>query len=128
MFQIVDKDPHAHKSSLDELCRQGAKQMLELALRAEISEYIQAYEDGAGNEGSKAVVRNGKANPRTITTGTGQIEIQAPRVHDKREDHKFTSKILPPYLRKSPNVESLMPILYLRGLSTNDFSTALESI
>src|SRR5690606_23417871 len=74
------------------------------------------------------VVRNGNAKPRRIATGAGQIEIQAPRVNDRRKGHKFTSAILPPYLRKSPNVESLVPVLYLRGLSTNDFQSALKSI
>jgi len=57
--------------------------------------------------------------------GSGWIEIKAPRVDDRREGAKFTSAILPPYLRKSPKVESLLPVLYLKGLSTNDFKSAL---
>lgn len=128
MLEIVHKDPHAHKSTLDEIFRQGARKMLIKALDKEVKEYIEAHSDQVGSDGLRQVVRNGRGRPRTITTGTGQIEVNAPRVLDKREDQKFTSKVLPPYLRKSPNVESLMPILYLRGLSTNDFSTALESI
>lgn len=128
MLEIVHKDPHAHKSTLDEICRLGARRMLEMALEQEVSQYIEAHSQNLGIDGQREVVRNGKAQARTITTGTGRIEIQAPRIKDKREDHKFISKILPPYLRKSPNIESLMPILYLRGLSTNAFSTALESI
>lgn len=128
MLEIVHKDPHAHKSTLDEIFRLGARKMLIEALNQEVKEYIEAHSNEVGSDGCRQVVRNGRGRSRTITTGTGQIEIRAPRVLDKREEHAFTSKILPPYLRKSPNVESLMPILYLRGLSTNDFSLALESI
>ncbi len=58
--------------------------------------------------------------------GSGTVEVQSPRVHDSREGKKFLSQILPPYLRKSPKVESLLPLLYLEGLSTNDFQWALR--
>jgi len=70
----------------------------------------------------------GKACKRNLNSGAGQIEVEAPRINDKRPEHKFNSTILPPYLRKSPNIESLLPVLYLKGLSGNDFPRALESI
>jgi len=71
------------------------------------------------------VVRNGKAKERTVTLGAGAVKIQAPRVHDRRPEHRFTSRILPPYMRRSPRLEEALPVLYLRGLSTGDFSQAL---
>lgn len=81
----------------------------------------------------RLVTRNGKAKKRKVTTGAGTFEIEAPRVRDQRVDEhgqrqKFTSKILPPYMRKSPNVAEVIPILYLRGLSTNNFSEALSTL
>lgn len=83
--------------------------------------------DEIAREGARRlVVRNGVAKPRTITVGSGSFDIQAPRVDDRRDGEKFLSNILPPYLRKSPKVESLLPILYLKGLSTSDFKSALS--
>ena len=70
----------------------------------------------------------GSARERTILTGAGQISVKAPRIDDRRKGEKFTSSILPPYLRKCPNVESVLPVLYLKGLSANDFSGALKSL
>jgi putative transposase len=77
-------------------------------------------------KGHALVVRNGKARPRTVTLGAGPIEIEAPRVHDRRPGHKFTSHILPPWARRSPRLEAALPVLYLRGLSTGDFAEALR--
>jgi len=80
-------------------------------------------------DGHALVVRNGRARPRKVTLGAGTIEIQAPRVNDRRRDargerQRFTSSILPPYMRRSPKVAEVLPILYLRGLSTGDFRPA----
>jgi transposase-like protein len=77
------------------------------------------------------VVRNGYHNKRKITTGLGQLEVEQPRVHDRRdapEREKFTSKILPPYLRKTKSIEELIPWLYLKGISTSDMNEALQSL
>ena len=71
-------------------------------------------------------MRNGAGNERTILTGTEAIKIKAPRVNDRREGQKFTSSILPLYMRKCPNVGSVLPVLYLKGLSANEFSEALK--
>ncbi len=71
------------------------------------------------------MVRNGVGRPRKVTVGSGAIEVRAPRVNDRREGERFLSLILPPYLRKSPKVESLLPVLYLKGLSTSDLKSAL---
>lgn len=127
-LKFIPKDELTHESILDEIARQGARRIIAHALDLEVTEYIEAHQNQLDERGHRLVVRNGRAQTRRVATGAGQIDIQAPRVNDRRVGERFTSKILPPYLRKSPNVESLVPILYLRGLSTNDFETALESI
>ena len=81
------------------------------------------------SNGHALVVRNGKSHhERTVQLGAGSIKIRAPRVDDRRPEHRFTSKILPPYMRRSPRLEEALPVLYLRGLSTGDFSEALEAL
>jgi len=111
--------------SLDEIAREGARRLLVQALNLEVEEYIQQFTNEVDESGRRLVVRNGVGRSRTITLGSGAVEVQCPRVDDRREGEKFFSSILPPYLRKSPKVESLLPILYLKGLSTNDFKSAL---
>jgi hypothetical protein len=103
--------------------------MLGAALQAEVAQYLEEHRERDEN-GHALVVRNGNAKPRKVTTGAGTFEIEAPRVNDKRVNEngvrqKFTSKILPPYMRRSPKVAEVIPILYLRGLSTGDFREAL---
>jgi transposase-like protein len=118
-------------SALDEICREGARRMLAAALEAEADAYIAELVAALDEGGRRLVTRNGHARPRTITTGSGPIEIQAPRVNDRRVDPdtgekaKFKSSIVPPWCRKSPKVAELLPLLYLHGLSTGDFAPAL---
>jgi transposase-like protein len=69
-----------------------------------------------------------KARQRTVHLGAGTVKLRAPRVNDRRPDHRFSSKVLPPYMRRSPRLEEALPVLYLRGLSTGDFSEALEAL
>lgn len=111
--------------SLDEIAREGARRLLVSALNLEVEEYIQQNATEVDEQGYRQVVRNGVGKSRTITMGSGSLDVQAPRIHDRREGEKFFSSILPPYLRKSPKVESLLPLLYLKGLSTSDFKSAL---
>ena len=89
---------------------------------------MKSTRDWKDENGHQVVVRNGKGKRRKITTGAGTFDIQAPRINDKRPGVKFSSAILPPYLRKSPNVETILPILYLKGLSGNSFYEALEAL
>ena len=110
---------------LDELCRLAAKEMLAVALLAERRAYLEAHADELDATGRRLVVGNGYARPRVVTTGAGAVEVTAPRVDDRREDRRFTSAILPAYMRKSPKVTEVLPVLYLRGLSTGDFAPAL---
>ncbi len=114
--------------SLDELARRGAQRMLAAALQAEVDEYIQRHAGERDENGHALVVRNGRARERTVQCGAGEIKVRAPRVYDKRPGKKFTSRILPPYMRKSPRLEEAVPVLYLRGLSTGDFSPALAAL
>jgi len=116
--------------TLDELAREGARRMLSKALEKEVAQYIEDHGAEVDEDGRRLVVRNGHAQTRRVTCGAGTLEVQAPRVNDKRIDEdgerqRFTSKILPPYMRRSPKVAEVLPILYLRGLSTGDFREAL---
>ena len=113
---------------IDELVRRGAQRMLEAALQAEVDEYIQRYQQARDADGRALVVRNGRSQERTIQCGAGQIKLRAPRVADRREGQRFSSCILPPYMRKTPRLEEAVPVLYLRGLSTGDFREALGAL
>jgi putative transposase len=135
MLKVVEevREDEGVASSLDELARLGAKKMLEMALEAEVREYIERHRGTRGDDGRALVVRNGRARARKVTVGSGTIEVAAPRVNDKRVDEdgereRFTSAILPPYMRRSPKVAEVLPVLYLRGLSTGDFAPALKSL
>ena len=110
--------------TLDELAREGARRMIEEALELEVEEYIQKLRHRRDENGCALVVRNGKARPRTVSLGAGPVELQAPRVDDQR----FTSRILPPYMRRSPRLSDALPALYLRGLSTGDFEEAIPAL
>jgi putative transposase len=118
---------------LDEIARHGARRMLIEALRAEADDYIERHRGERDEQGHALVVRNGRAQARKLTLGAGTVELNAPRVDDRRRDEhghrqRFTSHILPPYMRRSPKVSEVLPILYLRGLSTRDFRPALEAL
>lgn len=112
-------------TDLDELAREGARRMLIAALEAEVADYIARHGDERDERGHAQVVRNGRAQERKVTMGADTVGVRAPRLHDRREGEKFTSRILPPYMRRSPKVAEVLPILYLRGLSTGDFQEAL---
>jgi transposase-like protein len=107
--------------------------MLHRALELEVAHYLERNEDARDEYGHALVTRNGKARPRKVTIGSGTMEVTAPRVRDKRIDEngeccRFTSQILPPYMRRSPKVSEVLPVLYLRGLSTGDFREALPAL
>ena len=114
--------------SIDEIARLGAQALIAKALKEEVNAYLSDTNETKDGNGNRLVVKNGAGKERTILTGTGAIKIKAPRVNDRREGQKFTSSILPPYMRKCPNVESVLPVLYLKGLSANEFSEALKCL
>jgi putative transposase len=118
---------------LSDILRQGAQQMLAAAIENEVAEYIGCHAQERDNEGHRLVVRNGCLPARKIQTGLGLVEVQQPRVSDRRVDEKgerrrFSSQILPPYLRRTKSLDELLPWLYLRGISTGDFTEALQAL
>jgi putative transposase len=121
----------SHPDVLTDVLRQGATQLLAQAIQAEVATYLEARSYLRDEAGRQQVVRNGSLPPRTILTGIGPVEVKQPRVQDRRpreQREKFTSAILPPYLRKTRSLEELIPWLYLKGISTGDFSEALAAI
>jgi putative transposase len=122
----------ASLSLLDEIVRDGARQMLAAALQAEVAAYIEAHAHEVDEHGRRLVVRNGYHAEREVTTAAGAVPVKQPRVNDKRIDEatgqrmRFSSAILPAWCRKSPQVSEVLPVLYLHGLSTSDFAPALE--
>ena len=133
MYKLTTKDAEGQTpeivQSLDELAREGARRMIAAALELEVEQYIQSLHDLRDEQGHALVVRNGKSHhERAVQLGAGSVKLRAPRVHDRRPDHRFVSQILPPYMRRSPRLEEALPVLYLRGLSTGDFSEALEAL
>jgi transposase-like protein len=129
MLELITKDGQGTsqevQQSLDELARQGARRMIAEALELEVEEYIGKLRHLRDEQGHALVVRNGRGQERSVTLGVGPIGLRAPRVNDQRPGYRFSSRILPPYMRRSPRLEEALPILYLRGLSTGDFSAAL---
>ncbi len=118
--------------SLAELAREGARRMLVAALEVEVADHVARSREARDERGHAEVVRNGHARARTVTLGAGTVEVRAPRVDDRRvvdgEKRTFRSRILPPYVRRSPKVAEVLPLLYLHGLSTNDFRPALTGL
>ncbi len=106
--------------------------MIAAALDAEVEEYVASFVDELDEHGKRLVVRNGRARERRVTVGSGTVALRAARVNDKRVDEqtgqrrRFSSQILPAYARRSPKVNDVLPVLYLRGLSSGDFRPALE--
>ena len=132
MPDVTRLQPKDFISDLDEIAREGARRMLAEALEAEVADYIASHQERDEN-GRAQIVRNGKASPRKVTLGSGTIEVRAPRVDDRRRHEsgarqRFRSQILPPYMRRSPKVAEVLPILYLRGLSTGDFKEGLAAL
>ncbi len=141
MLTVVDNNDDSNetrdavgpgRSLLDEIVRDGAWQLLAAALQAEVAAYIEQFADQVDENGHRLVVRNGYHIERDVLTAAGAANVKAPRVNDKRADpdtgerQKFSSAILPAWARKSPQMNEILPLLYLHGLSTSDFGPALE--
>ena len=138
MLTVVDNAGEANGihtdgcSLLDEIVRDGARQMLAAALQAEVAAYVAQFAEQRDENGHRLVVRNGYHRAREVLTAAGAVEVKAPRVNDRRVDpdsgerQRFSSAILPAWARKSPQMSEVLPLLYLHGLSTSDFTPALE--
>ena len=115
---------------LEELARKGARQLLAQAMEAEVAEFVEKHSGSTDEEGRRLVVRNGHLPERELVTGIGPLRIRQPRVDDRglAQEQRFSSQILPRYLRRVASVDNLIPILYLKGISSGDMSEALESI
>jgi transposase-like protein len=132
---LIDlKKPEAFVNDpITDILRQGARRLLTAALEAEIHGFLQQYTEITDDKGCQRVVRNGYLPEREIQTGIGQVSIRAPRIRDRQPDAqngriRFTSAILPPYLRRTNSIETLLPWLYLKGISTGDFTEALTAL
>lgn len=122
VVQLTDSSQvQSARSALDEILRQGAQKLLGAAIQNEVDEYIQTHAAVRDEKGHRLVVRNGYLPERQIQTPLGEVSIRQARVNDRRPEQKFLSKLLPPYLRRTPSLEALIPALYLRG-----FWAALE--
>ena len=116
---------------LTDLIRSGARQLIEQALEAELGALLAQFADDRTPLGHARVVRHGHLPEREVMTGIGPVAVKVPRVRDRGEQAekvRFTSSILPPYLRKAKSVEELLPWLYLKGISTGDFQEALAAL
>ena len=119
---------------LTEIAREGARQMLAAALRAEAASFVAQFEDERLPDGRQRIVRHGAGPERMIQTGIGPIPVQRQKVRDRaagvpaERRIRFTSKILPRWARRSKSLDALLPVLYLRGISTGDFQEALTAL
>ena len=112
---------------LDELVRQGARQIIQQVIEAELAELLAQFENIKTLQGRRAVVRNGYLPEREILTGAGALAVKVPKVRDRcGSGVKFNSALVPPYVRKSPRVSAALPWLYLKGISTGDMGDALS--
>ena len=116
------------RSALDEVLRDGARRILQEAIENEVLEYVQKFQEMKDDMNKRLVTRNGHLPSRDILTGIGPIKISQPRVRDKRKGESFSSAVIPKYKRKTESLEHLIPELYLRGISTNNFPEALSAL
>jgi len=114
--------------ALTEVLRNGARELLQQAVEAEVAEFVRRHRELKDEHERQRVVRNGYRPERTIQTGIGAVTVKAPRARDRAGEIKFQSNILPAYLRRTRSLEELLPWLYLKGLSTGDFSEALAAL
>jgi len=114
---------------LQEVLREGARKMLASAIESEVADFLKQHGSLKTDEGKPAVVRNGYLPERGVQTGLGNIEVKVPKVRDRSGSGiKFNSSLIPPYLKRTRNIEEFLPWLYLRGISTGDFAETLKHL
>ena len=124
----ISRSFESPEKPLEAIVKEGARRLLQQAIEEEVATYLHEYQGEIDEWGRRLVVRNGKMPSRSVLTGVGPIAIQQSRIRDRRNGQRFTSAILPPYMRRAPSIDSLIPALYLRGVSSGDFSEALAAI
>ena len=126
--------PGTFDDQLTEVLRQGARSLLAQAVEAEVADFLARHADMKTDDGHQRIVRHGHLPEREVMTGIGPVAVRQPRVRDREVAAsdpgriRFTPAILPPYMRRSKSIEMLLPILYLKGISTGDFSEALAAL
>lgn len=131
---IALRQPESVEDPLTEIARDGARWMLAAALRAEADAFVASHSEEVLADGRQRVVRHGYGPERSIQTGIGALDVRRPKVRDRAADVpsenkvRFTSNILPKWARRSKSLDALLPVLYLRGISTGDFQEALAAI
>ena len=131
-LEVEKPEKNVFESPLDEVVRQGAQKMLQTALNVEIEAFCHKHEDKRDESGHRTIVKNGYHKERSIVTGAGQLNIRTPRIDDRvlkeTDEPRFHSTLIPPYLRRTKNIEELVPLLYLKGISTGGFVEVLEKL
>ncbi len=126
--------PGSVADQLTEILRNGARALLAQAVEAEVADFLGKHADLKTADGHQRIVRHGHLPEREVMTGIGPVAVRQPRVRDREADAtdpdriRFSPSILPPYMRRSKSIETLLPILYLKGISTGDFSEALAAL
>jgi len=132
VFKLIQ--PGAFDDQLTEILRQGARALLAQAVEAEVADFLAKHGDLRTEDGRQRVVRHGHLPEREVMTGIGPVAVRQPRVRDREAGAgdpgriRFSPAIVPPYVRRSKSIETLLPILYLKGISTGDFSEALAAL
>jgi len=127
--KVISLDKRAEdeqKPFLEQLLQEGARKLLQAAIENEVMDYIQFHKDRRDENGQRLVVRNGHMPEREIVSGVGSIKVRQPRVRH-RDGGRFSSAILPRFMRRTPSVDALIPALYLKGISTGDFTLSIGS-
>jgi putative transposase len=132
VFQLENQPRSIVEDPLTEILRKGARKLIEHAIDAELEHLLETTRFLRDEQGRRRVVRNGHLPERDVQTGIGAVTVKVPRVRDRSPSKEsrigFSSSILPPYVRKSKSLEALIPWLYLKGVSTGDFSDALAAL
>lgn len=122
-------EPAVGVDPLTELLHTGARELIAQAVEAELETLLASHQDIVLTDGRRAVVRNGYLPSRTVQTGIGDVVIKVPKVRDRSNAGvKFNSGLLPPYLKRTKSMEELIPWLYLKGISSGDYSEALQAL